>query len=107
MPLMRTYPAGCATLAVALDEQLLPPSTVVLRGAREVLEDWSMRLAREFLPATLILAIPAGAIGLPPALDKPVPSGAVAGWLCRGPVCLAPIGDLEALIKACRARDSV
>jgi hypothetical protein len=104
---IRTYPAGYATLVQALGEQLSPPSTLVLRGGPEALADWSRRLAREFLPDALVLAIPQGAIGLPPALDKPHPGGPVSGWLCRGPVCLPPIGDLDALVRACRARDSV
>ena len=107
MPLMRDYPAGCATLAQALEETLSPASTLVLRGAPEALADWSRTLAREFLPGALVLAIPTGAAGLPPALDKPAQIGPVTGWLCRGPVCLAPSSDLEALKRACRARDSV
>jgi uncharacterized protein YyaL (SSP411 family) len=105
--LLREYPAGCATLAQALDETLSPASTLVLRGAPDALADWSRRLAREFLPGTLVVAIPAGTSGLPPALDKPHPGGPVTGWLCRGPVCLAPSNDLDATIAACKARDSV
>jgi uncharacterized protein len=105
--LLREYPAGCATLAQALDETLSPASTLVLRGAPDALADWSRRLACEFLPGTLVVAIPAGADALPPALDKPHPAGPVTGWLCRGPVCLAPSHDLDALIAACKARDSV
>jgi cytochrome c len=32
-------------------------------------------LAREYLPATLLLAVPDGIAGLPPVLDKPVAAG--------------------------------
>jgi uncharacterized protein YyaL (SSP411 family) len=105
--LLREYPAGCATLVQALDETLSPASTLVLRGALGALADWSRRLAREFMPGTLVVAIPVGANGLPPALDKPHHAGAITGWLCRGPVCLAPSNDLDATIAACKARDSV
>ncbi len=106
-PLLRDYPAGCATLVQALEETLSPASTLVLRGAPDALAGWSGRLAREFMPGTLVLAVPSGARGLPPALDKPHAAGPVTGWLCRGPVCLAPSQDLDALIAACKARDSV
>ena len=54
-----------------------------------------------------VLAIPDGIVDLPAVLDNPTQSGPVTAWLCRGPVCLAPIGDLEALKQACRAQDSV
>src|SRR5436190_6459923 len=85
--LMRSQPAGCATLAQALDEALVPPSLLVLRGTAGALGEWSRNLAAEFLPDTLVLAIPDGTPGLPPALDKPAHSGLVTGWLCRGAVC--------------------
>jgi uncharacterized protein YyaL (SSP411 family) len=106
-PLMRGHPGGCGTLAQALDEILSPVSVLVLRGAPEALAGWSRQLAREFLPGTVVVAIADGVAGLPPTLDKPPHSGPVTGWLCRGPACLEPSNDLEALKQACRARDSV
>src|SRR6185436_3185909 len=66
--LMRSQPAGCATLAQALEEALAPPSLLVLRGTPEALAEWSRDLASEFLPDTLVLAIADGVTGLPPAL---------------------------------------
>ena len=105
--LLHSQPSGCATLVQALDEVLAPPSTLVLRGESAALADWSRDLAREFLPDTTVLAIPDGVAGLPSVLDKPPQSGQATGWLCRGPVCLEPSGDLEALKRACRAQDSV
>jgi hypothetical protein len=104
-PLMRSHPGGCGTLAQALDEILTPVSVLVLRGAPEALAGWSRQLAREFLPGTVVMAIPDGVAGLPAILDKPRRPGPVTGWLCRGPVCLEPSNDLEALKQACRARD--
>ncbi|MGH6891598.1 MAG: hypothetical protein ACREEP_05015, partial [Dongiaceae bacterium] len=104
--LMRTHPGGLGMLAHALDEVLSPPSVLVLRGARGALADGSRHFAREFLPDTLVLAIPDGITGLPETLDKPARSGPVTGWLCRGPVCLEPSNDLELLKQACRGRSS-
>jgi hypothetical protein len=78
----------------------------VLRGAEAALGGWAEALAREYLPDTMVLAIPPGVLGLPPVLDKPAAApgatGAVNAWLCRGVTCLPPIGDLEALKAACK-----
>jgi hypothetical protein len=86
--LLRSQPAGCADAAQALDEILTPPSVLVLR-APDALAEWTRSLAAEFLPETLVLAIPEGTPGLPPALDKPQHSGPVTGGVPRT-ACLAP-----------------
>ena len=99
-PAMRSYPAGFAAMAIALDEQLAPPRTLVLRGAAAGLRVWQADLAREFLPDTQIAGIPDGAGGLPALLDKPPRPGPVNAWLCRGVTCLEPIGDLVHLKEA-------
>ena len=103
-PAMLERPAGHASLAVALDEALEPPSTLILRGDAPAVADWSRELAREFLPATLIAAIADGIQGLPAALDKPSRPEPVNGWLCRGVTCLEPTGDLQRLKQACKER---
>ncbi|MGH8703997.1 MAG: hypothetical protein ACREUO_01105, partial [Burkholderiales bacterium] len=104
-PAMRESPAGFGQLAIALEEQLAPPATLVLRGEPGELARWSAALAREFLPDTQVITIPAGVAGLPPALDKPGRPEPVNGWLCRGVKCLAPISDLDALRAACKGAD--
>lgn len=98
---LRESPAGCATLATALCEQLQPPGLVVLRGAADELEHWKIRLARRFSPHLMVVAIPEGTGGLPPVLDKPA-KGRVNAWVCRGVECLKPVDDyaeLEALLR--------
>lgn len=92
-------PAGCAGLALALAEYRVPPTVVVLRGSGAELERWHRRLAARFAPDTLVLALPAGLPGLPPALDKPLQSEPCA-WVCSGVQCSAPIGRLEDLEAA-------
>ena len=99
---MRDRPVGFAQLALALEELLVPPAVLVLRGERPELERWSSELAGEYLPGQLTLAIENNDTGLPPALDKPVRPEPVNGWLCRGVSCLAPISDLAALRSACK-----
>jgi uncharacterized protein YyaL (SSP411 family) len=101
-PAMREHPAGFATLSIALEEQLEPPATVVLRGSETALRGWQADLAREYLPATLLLAVPDGTEDLPALLDKPARPGGVNGWVCRGVTCLEPIADFARLIQEIR-----
>ncbi|HEV2431015.1 MAG TPA: thioredoxin domain-containing protein [Burkholderiales bacterium] len=93
-PVMREHPGGFAMMAVALDEHLAQPKTLVLRGRPDAVEAWKTQLAREYMPDTLLLAIPDGVPGVPPLLDKPARAGEVNGWLCRGVSCLEPSNDL-------------
>ncbi len=93
---LRESPAGCATIAAALCEQLQPPGFVVLRGPAAELEQWQTRLAARFEPQLMVLAIPEGMGGLPPILDKPA-KGRVNAWLCRGVECLSPTDDYAEL----------
>ena len=93
-PAMLQQPGGFAMTALALEEHLAQPTTLVLRGRRERLRAWQDELAREYLPDTLVLAIADGAPGVPALLDKPARPGDVNGWLCRGVSCLEPSADL-------------
>jgi uncharacterized protein len=99
-PMMRDYPAGFGAMALALDEMIVPPALLVLRGEPDALADWSAQLARDFLPDAQLIAIPNGVSGLPPTLDKPARPEPVNAWLCRGVTCLAPITDLASLRQA-------
>jgi uncharacterized protein YyaL (SSP411 family) len=98
-PAMQAYPAGFAAMAIALDEVLHPPRTLILRGQPAALRAWQEALAGEFMPDVTRLGIPDGTGGLPDILDKPVRPEPVNAWLCRGVTCLAPIGDLVNLKK--------
>ena len=93
-PAMLEQPGGFAMSAIALQEHLAQPNTLVLRGRPAALRAWQAELSREYLPDTLVLAIADGAAGVPPLLDKPARPGEVNGWLCRGLSCLEPSGDL-------------
>ncbi len=99
-PMMRDHPAGFGAMALALDEMIVPPALLVLRGEPDALADWSAQLARDFLPDAQLVAIPNGVSGLPPVLDKPARPEPVNAWLCRGVTCLAPITDLASLRQA-------
>jgi uncharacterized protein YyaL (SSP411 family) len=96
-PQLERQPIGFVSLATALDEYLVPPQIVVLRGEANALADWSRSLAARYRPGTLAVAIPAGRPGLPVALDKAAPARGVNAWVCRGVTCLPAIGDLAEL----------
>jgi uncharacterized protein YyaL (SSP411 family) len=98
-PQMRDYPAGFAAMAIALDEALQPPRTLILRGRGEALPAWQAELMQEFLPDLTVLALPDGTPGLGAVLDKPPRPEPVNAWLCRGVTCLAPMSDLVHLKK--------
>jgi uncharacterized protein YyaL (SSP411 family) len=98
-PAMRDFPGGFAMMAIALDEHLAQPKTLILRGEGAALRAWQGELAGEFLPDTGVLAIRDGQTGLPQLLDKPRRAQPVNAWLCRGVTCLEPITDLVHLKK--------
>ena len=105
-PAMTQSPAGFGTLLMALDEILAPPRVAVVRGEAQALPAWRDALARRYRPDMLALAVPAGASGLSPVLDKPASAGAVNAYLCEGVTCLPPVSDVpafEALLGAPRA----
>lgn len=105
-PTLREFPGGFGSMMTALEESLAPPTTVILRGEAKAIAAWASALAREHMPSTLVLPIPAGIEGLPPVLDKPAAEAgartAVNAWVCQGVTCLLPISDLETLRTTCK-----
>ena len=95
-------PMGYVHLISALEEHLQLPTIVVLRGIPESLAMWQVQLQRKFQPRAMILAIPADASDLPPALASKVPQGDIVGYLCRGMHCEAPTSNLAALVQSLR-----
>ncbi|MCX7169400.1 MAG: thioredoxin domain-containing protein [Proteobacteria bacterium] len=85
-------PVGFATLLAALEEWLLPPRLVVLRGPAAEVAEWQAQLGALALPALLALALPNSIVGLPATLDKPA-SDQVNAWVCSGVTCLAPVAS--------------
>jgi uncharacterized protein len=96
-PELAEQPGGHATLLMALEERLVPPRTIILRGPAGELARWRRALARNHAPTTLVLALGAGASELPPVLAKPVPDR-VNAWVCEGVTCMPPVDRLEELL---------
>ncbi|MGH8727505.1 MAG: hypothetical protein ACREV9_04995, partial [Burkholderiales bacterium] len=93
--------SAMVSLVAALEEHLEPTRIIILRGPRDQIVEWRRALEREFLPATLVLGIPNGTVGLPEALAKPE-SAKVNAWVCQGVSCLPPIAGLSELMAICR-----
>jgi uncharacterized protein YyaL (SSP411 family) len=96
-PTMLRQPGGFSTLCTALDEVLEPTRMIVLRGPRDALRPWQQTLSSRYLPDAMTLAIDPAPSGLPEVLNKPV-GATVNAYLCRGVICLAPVGDVQALL---------
>jgi uncharacterized protein YyaL (SSP411 family) len=96
---MQRNPSSHTTLVTALEEALAPPRIVILRGSIEAMRSWQAELAARYRPDTLVLAVASDAVGLPAALDKPVDANGPVAWVCRGAACLAPIRDLQEVVR--------
>ncbi|HSD82820.1 MAG TPA: thioredoxin domain-containing protein, partial [Anaerolineae bacterium] len=95
---MQRNPASCPSLVLALSEYLVPPSVVVLRGPQPEIVQWKGTLDHQFLPETIVMALPDSASGLPQTLDRPLKNH-VNAWLCRGVECLPAIESLDVLLE--------
>src|SRR5215469_1507010 len=98
-PVITQYPAGHVSLLGALEELLTPPEIVVLRGEARTIEGWRVAFAKTYAPHRIVLAIPADAADLPPALADKTPRAGPVAYLCRGSTCSAPLDSLEALME--------
>ena len=97
-PLLAQNAIAHASLLTALEEELAPPTLVILRGAAGIAE-WQRDLASRYLPHALVVALPADVEDLPASLRKPS-TDAVNAWVCRGVTCLPPIAQRAGLIDA-------
>jgi uncharacterized protein YyaL (SSP411 family) len=88
-------PIAYPTLLAVLDEALVPPRAILLRGPEPMLNEWMAALGPKLGARDLLLALPNG-LNLPAALAKPE-SDAPAAWVCSGTACQPPIHDLSAL----------
>jgi uncharacterized protein YyaL (SSP411 family) len=97
---MQEHPLGCCSLLAALEEQLTPPQTLILRGDGAALAPWLAAARKGYRPLRLTLAIPADAKDLPGVLAHCRPQGEAVAYLCQGGQCSAPLTRLEELAAA-------
>jgi uncharacterized protein YyaL (SSP411 family) len=97
-PVLQRYPQEHASLLIALDELLLPPQIVILRGEAAEIESWRSELSMRYGPKRLVLAIPADTSDLPDALAEKAARGKAVAYICRGSTCDVPIESLSDLL---------
>ena len=95
-PHIRQAPGGFASLLRAAEENLVPPQIVILRGPAAAMKTWTTTLGAS--PRRMVLALPNGTSGLPPALSKPE-SDLVNAWVCRGVSCSAPTANMKDVLN--------
>jgi uncharacterized protein len=91
-------PQAHVAMLAALEELIHPPQIIILRGDPQQIEEWRVQLARLYAPRRLVLAVPADATDLPPALAQKAPRGEAVAYVCTGSVCGEPVSTLAALI---------
>jgi len=91
---LRSQPSTHGALLLALEEQLDPPQTVVLRGTTEAMQSWQALAGRHYRPHRLLFAIPSGDRNLPGMLAERATRDGVTAYVCAGHACSAPITDL-------------
>jgi len=84
-------------LLLALEENLVPPQTVVIRGASEYMEPWKQTLDQSYAPRRMSFVIPDNATDLPGVLVHRKATGQPVAYLCTGTACSEPIHPLEQL----------
>jgi uncharacterized protein YyaL (SSP411 family) len=88
-------PVAYPTLLAVLEEHLVPPRVIVLRGPQAGLDEWMAKLARKLGAHDMVLALPNGT-DCPATLAKPESDHPTA-WICSGTACQPPIADLAAI----------
>lgn len=93
-------PYGHTGLLIALEETLVPPQTVVIRGTNESMETWKQTLNQDYAPRRMSLLIPDNAADLPGVLAHRKATRQPVAYLCTGTSCSEPIYSLEQLQAA-------
>jgi len=88
-------PVAYPTLLAVLDEALVPPRAILLRGPATGLREWSAALGPKLMARDLLLALPNG-LNVPALLAKPEAHRPTA-WICSGTACQPPVTDLATL----------
>ena len=99
-PAIAEAPYAHASLLLALDEQLHPGATLVMRGDKVALAQWQAHVAGIFRPKLFSVAIPPDARELPGLLAERKAGLSPVAYLCSGHSCNPPLHTPEALDHA-------
>jgi uncharacterized protein YyaL (SSP411 family) len=102
---MRRIPYAHTSLLLALEEQLHPTETIVIRGAGDELARWLARAHASYAPRRLAVGIPTDATDLPGTLSSMAPGGEILAYRCSGSQCGPPLTDFTAFEAALAAEE--
>ncbi|HZQ62425.1 MAG TPA: thioredoxin domain-containing protein, partial [Casimicrobiaceae bacterium] len=102
---MRESPGGYSTLVVAMEEVLVPPTTVQIAGDPEICAGWQRELEQSFRPSTRVFNTARATLPAELVKGRAPERGAIA-WVCRGTQCLPGVSSLDALLGLVDARDT-
>jgi uncharacterized protein YyaL (SSP411 family) len=88
-------PVAHASLLTALEERLMYPEIIILRGCGETWKNWHRAAIRGYAPLRMSFAIADDTPGLPQALAEKAPADGVVAYVCQGMTCLPPLVDSE------------
>ena len=92
------YPHGHVSLLSALEEYLVHPEIIVIRGDSDEIARWQHTAARLYAPRRLVFGISSEARDLPGALaDRAAIDGETVAYRCLGTHCEMPVTTWEAL----------
>jgi uncharacterized protein YyaL (SSP411 family) len=92
------YPHGHVSLLKALEEFLIHPEIIVIRGEPEEIARWRESAAKVYAPRRMIFAIDSNETGLPGAMaDRKSIEGETVAYKCVGTHCDLPVTTWEAL----------
>jgi len=98
-PQLSELPFAHCSMLDALEEYLMPPEIVILRGEEGSMRQWR-KAARGYRPHRLTFAIPHGTDDLPGALaGRESDQRLCVAYICSGTSCSAPIDDLEEFLE--------
>lgn len=92
------YPSAHGAMLNALEENLYPPETIVLRGDAAAMPKWIEAGQRSYRPRRLMFAIPSDAGNLPGILAQRASGKDVTAYICAGHTCEAPITRFDEFV---------
>lgn len=97
---LQQAPHGCASVLLALQDYLEPPTIVILRGDEAHLQDWQQLYYQSYRANSLCVAIPHKADNLPVKMASMSALNNVTAYFCQGATCSKPITALGEFSQA-------
>ncbi len=94
---LRRHPSINASMSIALQKFDPAFSTVIIRGKKEDMKQWSDCINQKYTPGLQCLAIPDNIGKLPPSLAIYKSQPDTTAYVCKGNQCSPPFTDLEQL----------